>query len=82
MHSGELHARDMLRGMSQVRIAASHSFTTLLARVIESGLSDTEIFVFSAYTDPEIEAHLEALKRNRNSVNLIVPLGRSDKNAK
>ncbi len=82
MHSGELHARDMLRGMSQVRIAASHSFTTLLARIIESGLSDTEIFVFSVYTDEEIEAHLEALKRNRNSVNLIVPLGRGGEDAK
>ncbi|MBR6514509.1 MAG: DUF58 domain-containing protein [Clostridia bacterium] len=74
MRSGDIHARDMLQGMSRVRIAASYSFTTLLARVIESGLCDTEIFVFSAYTDPEIEAHLEALKRNRNSVNFIVPL--------
>ncbi len=78
MRSGELHAKEMLSGMSQVRIASSYSFTTLLSRAIVSGLSDTEIFVFSVYTDDEIESCLAALQRNRNTVNFIVPLGEED----
>ena len=80
MRSGELHAKEMLRGMSRIRNAASYSFTTLLSRVVTSGLSDTEIFVFSTYTDAEIEGCLNALKRNRNTVNLIVPYGEEDEN--
>lgn len=78
MRSGDLHAKEMLCGMSQVRIASSYSFTTLLSKAIRAGLSDTEIFVFSVYTDDEIEACLSALERNRNTVNLIVPTGEED----
>lgn len=80
MRSGELHAKEMLRGMSQVRIAASYSFTNLLSRAIESGLCDTEIFIFSVYTDDDIEACIAALERNRNTVNFIVPPGEEDEN--
>lgn len=82
MRSGELHAKEMLCGMSHVRIASSYSFTTLLSKAVASGLSDTEIFVFSAYTDNEIEACLAALSRNRNTVNLIVPMGKEDEDEK
>lgn len=82
MRSGELHAKEMLSGMSRVRNASSYSFTTLLSRAVTSDLSDTEIFVFSTYTDNEIESCLNALKRNRNTVNFIVPYGEEDENEK
>lgn len=78
IHSGELHAREMLCGMSEVRIASSISFSSLIARDVESGLSDTEIFIFTSYTDDETEIAIEGLKKNRNSVNIIVPFTESD----
>lgn len=73
IHSGELHAKEMLSAMSEVRIASYGSFSSILAKDVSKGLSDTELFIFTAYTDDETRALIESLKRNRNSVNLIVP---------
>lgn len=72
IHSGELHAREMLCGMSEVRIASSLSFSNLLNRDVEAQLCDTEIFIFTAYVDEETETAVQALRQGRNSVNLII----------
>ncbi len=82
MRSGEIHSKEMLCGMSEVRIASSYSFSTLLQRDLESGISDTEIFIFSIYTDDDIESCIAALERNRNTVNMIVPPGKEDEDEK
>jgi len=73
IHSGELHAREMLSKMSEVRIASSVSFSSLISQDVETGMADTEIFIFTSYTDDETEIAIEGLKRNRNSVNVIIP---------
>lgn len=78
IHSGELHAREMLCSMSEIRIASSLSFSSLLANDVESGLCDTEIFIFTTYTDEDTEAAIEGLKKNRNSVNVIVPFAEDE----
>lgn len=82
VHSGELHAKEMLSAMSEVRIASSVSFSNLISQDLAAGMSDTEIFIFTSYTDEETEACIEGLKRNRNSVNLVIPISEDEEEVK
>ncbi len=72
IRAGEIHLTEMLRALSEVRIASGMSFPVLLEKDIEKGLSDTEIFLFTTYTDEETENCLYALSMNRNTVNTVI----------
>ncbi|MBR5516287.1 MAG: DUF58 domain-containing protein [Clostridia bacterium] len=79
VHSGELHVREMLCAMSEIRIASSVSFSSLISKDARQGLSDTEIFIFTSYTDDDTESAIEELKKNRNSVNIVLPFAEDEK---
>ena len=82
IYSGELHFRDILRAMSCSRQAPGMSFAGLLDEDITGGLRDTELYVFSTFTDTEIDSRFRSLERMGNTVNLFVLNGKEDEDEK
>lgn len=72
IQSGEIHTREMLCAMSKAINSASISFPNLLVQSIKKAIQNTEIFIFSAYCDNEIDKCIYALRNLGNSVNFII----------
>lgn len=78
IYSGELHFRDILRSMACARSAPGMSFAGLLDEDISSNLRDTEIYVFTTFTDSDIDSRFRTLERMGNTVNLLVMNGKEN----
>lgn len=72
MGSGEMHIKDILRSMACIRNTPGVSFSHILDEYIYTGITDTEMYIFSPYTDENIDARLRDLEYRGNSVSLII----------
>ena len=72
MGSGEVHIKDILRAMAGIRNTPGVSFSRILDEYIYTGITDTEFYVFSPYTDDMIDARLRDLEYRGNSVCLLI----------
>lgn len=82
IYSGELHFRDILRSMACARSAPGMSFAGLLDEDISLNLRDTEIYVFTTFTDSDIDSRFRTLERMGNTVNLLIMNGKEDEDEK
>ncbi|MBQ7500783.1 MAG: DUF58 domain-containing protein [Clostridia bacterium] len=69
--TGDHYLQGVLSFMAGMEISAGASFPKMLGDDVERGLSGAEIYVFTAYGDPETEKNIRLLKQAGNSVKVI-----------
>lgn len=70
--TGAYNIEDMLKMLALIRPAVSVSFGSLLNRYIEDQLQDTEIFIMTTQTNPEMDEQIATLRRMNNTVNVFM----------
>jgi len=76
IYGGEIHFRDIMRGLSLVRPAAGVSFPGLIEEDISRGMQNTEVYVFSVYPDPAAEDRIRVLRQMGNTVKTFIFTGK------
>ena len=70
--TGDHFLEGILRFMAGMKISAGASFPRMLADDAASGMNGAEVYIFTAYGDPETEKNIRLLKRSGNSVRVIM----------
>lgn len=65
------HLRQLLRLLAMLVIKMQIGFHTLLDKLINDGITETDILIVSAYWSVSIEKRVEELRRNNNTVTYI-----------
>ena len=63
--------RQLLRLLAMLVIKMQIGFHTLLDKLINDGITETDILIVSAYWSVSIEKRVEELRRNNNTVTYI-----------
>lgn len=75
IRGGELHKKDILREMALTRAMDGVSFASLLSADIMQGISDSDVFIITAYVDDAIGAQIAMLEYLGNTVKVITLKG-------
>ena len=72
VESGDSHLIEILKQMAKVRNRAGISFSSLLEHDIKQGISESEIYIITPYTDDDIEDLAYRLRALGNSVCTVI----------
>ena len=70
--TGEFFLESVLRFMAGMKINAGASFPKMLADDVEAGMTGAEVYIFTAYGDPDTEKNIRLLRRAGNSVRVVL----------
>lgn len=68
---GGVHFEEILKEMAKIRLVSGNSFASVLEMMIEEGITNTEVYVFTLYTDDRIDEKLDVIKAMGNTVNYV-----------
>ena len=71
LRGGEMHKKDILRQMALTRAIDGDSFSSLLAADIASGVTNSDVFIITAYVDEAISEQIAMLEYLGNTVKVM-----------
>jgi hypothetical protein len=71
LRGGEMHKKDILRQMALTRAIDGDSFSSLLAADIASGVTNSDVFIITAYVDETISEQIAMLEYLGNTVKVM-----------
>ncbi|MBQ2988482.1 MAG: DUF58 domain-containing protein [Clostridia bacterium] len=71
LRGGEVHKNDILREMAKIRAIDGASFASILAEDIANGVTNSEVFIITAYVDESIGEQISLLEYMGNTVRVI-----------
>jgi hypothetical protein len=75
IRGGEMHKKDILREMALTRAIDGVSFSSLLSADIRNGITNSDVFIITAYVDEAIGEQIALLERLGNTVKIITLKG-------
>ncbi len=75
IRGGELHKKDILRQMALTRAIDGDSFASILSADIISGVTNSDVFIITAYVDDAISEQIAMLEYLGNTVKVILLKG-------
>lgn len=68
---GDVHFEELLQEIAQIKLARGNSFESVLEKLIEQGITNTEFYVFTLYTDDGMDEKLKTIEYMGNVINYI-----------